>query len=121
MEQYKTGDIIQVTVTAIRPFGVFVTDSNNIDGFIHISEISDDYVKNISSYVVVGERILVKIIDINERGQLKLSLKAIKSSRKRYRKGEKMIIPDEKSFQSLKEMLPLWIRERLEREKNKEQ
>ena len=110
---YKSEDVIQVTVTAIKPYGAFVVTDDDVDGFIHISEISEEFVNRISNYVVVGEKIVVKVIDINDRGQLRLSLKAIRNSRRRYR-GYRIQMPDEKSFESLKERLPQWIREKLE-------
>lgn len=110
---YKSGDVIQVTVTAIKPYGAFVVTDDGVDGFIHISEISEEFVNRISNYIVVGEKAVVKVIDINERGQLKLSLKAIRNSRRRYR-GTRVQIPDRKSFESLRKQLPLWIKEKLE-------
>ncbi|WP_331836477.1 S1 RNA-binding domain-containing protein [Erysipelothrix piscisicarius] len=64
--------------------GAFVSIDENTTGLIHISEISDDFVRDIRQFVSQGERIIAKIIDVSEGPhQLRLSLKALNySSRK---------------------------------------
>ena len=116
LEDYKVGDIVSVTITGIQPYGAFASLPNNTNGLIHISEISNEFVRNVEQFVAVGDTINVKIIDIdNEIKQSKLSLKAIDTTRKRkekrmlYKTTRRPIIETPKRFSSLKEMLPKWI------------
>ena len=78
------GDIVDVKITGIQPYGAFASLPDNSTGLIHISEISDKFVKSIDSFVKVGEFIKVKVIDFDEEtNHAKLSLKAIDN---RYRR-----------------------------------
>ncbi|MEZ5314873.1 MAG: polyribonucleotide nucleotidyltransferase [Chlamydiales bacterium] len=64
-------------ITSVVPFGVFVEILPGKEGLCHISELSHNRIEDIHTHVKQGDRILVKILDINERGQLKLSHKAL--------------------------------------------
>ncbi len=64
-------------VTSVVPFGVFVEILPGKEGLCHISELSDARVEDINAYIKQGDKISVKVLDINERGQLKLSRKAL--------------------------------------------
>ena len=85
--KYRTGMIVEGRVTGIQPYGAFVSLDHNASGLIHISEISDGYVKDISSFVQPGDNIKVKIIDFDPRSrQAKLSLKALHKTHARNRR-----------------------------------
>lgn len=74
--KYKIGKIIKGTVSGIENYGIFVSFDQLYSGMIHISEISNDFVKNIHNIVRVGDTIYVKIIDIDEKmNHLSLSIK----------------------------------------------
>jgi small subunit ribosomal protein S1 len=79
-EGLDEGDVITVTVSNIEPYGVFVDLGNDIEGFLHISEITwDKHVKNPKEYLTVGEEIDVEVIEINsENHKLRVSLKTLK-------------------------------------------
>lgn len=64
-------------VTSVVPFGVFVEILPGKEGLCHISELSDARVEDINAYIKQGDPISVKVLDINERGQLKLSRRAL--------------------------------------------
>jgi S1 RNA binding domain protein len=64
-------------VTAIKPYGAFVRLSTGDVGMIHISEIATEYVRDISQYLSVGQKVVVKIIGRNEEGKYNLSLKRV--------------------------------------------
>lgn len=100
---FKKCDTIIVEVTALTSYGIFVK-VDDYTGLIHISEISDKYVKDINSFALVGDKVKVYILDINEEEkQLKLSYKRCKESKK-------IIIPDlEIGFKTLEEKLPTWV------------
>ncbi len=114
--KYKTGMIVEGKVTGIQPYGAFVALDRNTSGLIHISEISDGYVKNIARYVTVGEKVRVKIIDFDPKThQARLSLKALqKPGRNRTRQPahQKASLPPMKiGFHSIEEHMDEWVRE----------
>jgi len=73
------GDTITVTVSNIENYGVFVDLGNDIEGFLHISEISwNKNVKNPNDYLEVGQEIDVEVIEINSKThKLRVSLKRL--------------------------------------------
>jgi small subunit ribosomal protein S1 len=73
------GDTITVTVSNIENYGVFVDLGNDIEGFLHISEITwDKNVKNPADYLEVGQEIDVEVIEINPKThKLRVSLKRL--------------------------------------------
>lgn len=66
-------------ITSIMPFGAFVEVLPGKEGLCHISEFDKMRIENLNDYAKVGDQINVKVLDINERGQLKLSRKALLS------------------------------------------
>jgi polyribonucleotide nucleotidyltransferase len=62
--------------TSIVPFGVFVEILPGKEGLCHISEFDTSRIANLADFVKVGDLVSVKVLDINERGQIKLSRKA---------------------------------------------
>lgn len=113
----KVGDIVLVKVTGITDYGFFIEKGGDT-GLCHISEVSNNFVEDVSKFVSVGEEIYVLILDIDEVSKhLKVSIKDIyyinyedKNRIKETRKG----------FLPLKEMLPIWIDEKI-REYEKEE
>ena len=76
MKKYHAGEIVTGCVTGIEKYGVFVSLDEYYNGLIHISEISDDYVRNIHDYVKIGETINAKIMEENSKTHhVKLSIK----------------------------------------------
>ncbi|WP_139452912.1 30S ribosomal protein S1 [Campylobacter armoricus] len=73
----EVGDTIKVTVSNIEPYGAFVDLGNDIEGFLHISEISwDKNVKNPKDYIGEGQELDVEVIEINAKERrLRVSLK----------------------------------------------
>ncbi len=78
-EQLEVGDTIKVIVSNIEPYGVFVDLGNDIEGFLHVSEISwDKNIKHPKDYLKVGEEIDVEVIEIDtENRKLRVSLKSL--------------------------------------------
>ncbi len=105
MPEYKIGDIVKCKVSGEEDYGAFVTLENGYSGLIHISEISQYFVKNISDYLQLNDLIYAKIIDINEQDKkLKLSIKNIDYKHT----GEEL---KGNGFEILKENLPKWMEE----------
>ena len=73
----EVGDTIKVTVSNIEPYGAFVDLGNDIEGFLHISEISwDKNIKNPKDHINEGQEIDVEVIEIDAKGhRLRVSLK----------------------------------------------
>ena len=73
----EVGDTIKVTVSNIEPYGAFVDLSNDIEGFLHISEISwDKNIKNPKDHISEGEELDVEVIEIDAKDRrLRVSLK----------------------------------------------
>ena len=72
-----TGDVIKVVVNNIEPYGAFVDLGNDIEGFLHISEISwDKNIQNPKDFINEGDEINVEVIEIDtEKRKLRVSLK----------------------------------------------
>lgn len=65
VEDFKTGDVIKGKVVSITPFGAFVRIAPNIDGLIHISQLSLQRVANVKDVVSVGDEVEAKITEID--------------------------------------------------------
>lgn len=113
MEKYKKGDIVRVNVTGIESYGAFVNLDEYYKGLIHISEISDGFVKNINDYVKIGETIYAKVLDVREdENKVRLSIKNIRYRIKKRRRAE--VRETTSKFEPLKNNLDKWINEKLE-------
>lgn len=71
----KVGDTTNGKVTNIANFGAFVQLENGKDGLVHISEIANEFVKDINQFVEVGQEVDVQITGINKQGKFELSIK----------------------------------------------
>ena len=71
----KPGDVIQGEVTNLTKFGAFVKLANGEEGLIHISEIANEYVTDITQFVAKGDTVQVKVLVRNNKGKLDLSLR----------------------------------------------
>ena len=73
----EVGRIYKGKVARIVDFGAFVTILPGKDGLVHISQISQERVENVNEYLEEGQEILVKCLDLDARGRIKLSIKEI--------------------------------------------
>jgi len=69
------GDIVEAEVFKITTFGAFVKFFNNKKGLIHISQVSDNYVKDIARHLKLGDRVQARVIQISNDGKIDLTLK----------------------------------------------
>lgn len=75
-EKFQVGQIIEGTVTGIKPFGAFVSLDETTQGLVHISHITHGYLENINDAIKVGDTVKVKILSIDaEKGKISLSIK----------------------------------------------
>ena len=75
IEEPKVGEVYLGKVKKVTDFGAFVEITPGREGLVHISELSDRFVKNVSDVIKVGDEIWVKVINIDELGRLNLSKK----------------------------------------------
>lgn len=68
----KVGDIIDGTIANTTDYGAFVELTSEVTGLIHISALSDEYVRRVSDVVKSGDKVKVEILDIDDRGRYKL-------------------------------------------------
>ena len=75
--EVEKGKIYTGTVVSVVPFGLFLEVLPGKEGLCHISELSEERVEDINSFAKQGDIMEVKVLDINDRGQIKLSRKAV--------------------------------------------
>ena len=116
MSGLKVDDIVKGEVTGIESYGIFVKVEDDYSGLVHISEMSDRFVKDVNSYVKIGEEIHVEIKQINE--DEKKCILSIKNINYRFDKNKK-VRESVRGFYPLKKQLPIWIEEKTEEIKKK--
>ncbi len=86
-ETFKVGDLVKGTVAKIASFGAFVQLEDDIDGLVHISQLSEDHVAKVKDILKVGDDVEARVIkvDRNER-RIGLSIKAAEYSEEQLRK-----------------------------------
>lgn len=75
--QIEVGSILEGKVTGIVKFGAFVDLPDGKSGMVHISEISNTYVENVTDFLTEGQTVKVKVLAINENGKISLSMKKV--------------------------------------------
>lgn len=117
MIKYKVGKVVNVCVTGVTEYGIFVKADNNYDGLIHISEISEKFVQNPRLFVKNNESIYAEVLECDDvNHHLKLSIKNIQYRNKGLKKEK--IVETEHGFETLANKLPIWIEENVKNHKN---
>ena len=112
MPDVKKGDSVKGKVTGIENYGIFLLMDDGYTGLIHISEISDKFVRNVGDYVQVDDVVYAKVIEVdNENKRYKLTIKNYD-----YREGKSNEIVDDNGFSPLAEAVPKWMSEYKEKE-----
>ncbi len=76
----EVGSKVQGKVTGITNFGAFVELPEGSTGLVHISEVADNYVKDINEHLKVGDQVEVKVINVEKDGKIGLSIKKAKEN-----------------------------------------
>ncbi|ODM27468.1 S1 RNA-binding domain-containing protein [Acetivibrio mesophilus] len=71
----EVGKIVEGKVSGITNFGAFIQLSNGQTGLVHISEVAEEYVKDIKSHLKENQTVKVKIISVDKNGKISLSIK----------------------------------------------
>src|SRR6266478_5870139 len=76
----EVGRVYDGTVLKLLDFGAIVQLLPGKDGLLHISQISQERVNNVSDYLKEGQRVKVKVLEADEKGRVRLSMKAVKEA-----------------------------------------
>ena len=109
---FQIGDVIIGKVNQIRPYALFLTFEDGTNGLLHISELSDGYIRDIEKFGSVGDEIKVKILTIDkENGFLRVSYKQVPPEEAYSSHVNQRRLPTvtEEEFQPLKDKLDGWI------------
>ena len=71
----EVGSKLEGKITGITRFGAFVLLPGGVTGLVHISEISDSYVKDIHDHLQVNDEVTVKVINVDKDGKIGLSIR----------------------------------------------
>lgn len=77
VEEPEVGKVYDGTVVTIKDFGAFVTILPGIDGMLHVSQISDKRIANVSDVLKVGQKVRVKLVAIDDKGRLSLTMRGV--------------------------------------------
>ena len=75
--EVEVGTIYEGKVAKIMDFGAFVNILPGKDGLVHISQISDERVENVSDKLSEGDKVRVKVLEVDRQGRIRLSMKAV--------------------------------------------
>ena len=121
--KYQIGDLIIGKITSVKPYALFLAFENGSNGLLHISELSDSYIRDIEKYGSVGDEIKVKVIAIDEaNGFLRVSYKKVPEEERfstHVNESRIYLEEKEKDFSELAKNLPIWIEETLKKVKEK--
>lgn len=113
----QINDLVIGTVVNVKPYALFMSFEDGSQGLLHISEISDSYIRDIEKFGSVGDQLKVKILSIDSsNGFLRVSLKQVPSEESfsthnnSKRKAPEVTNVD---FKQLEDNLPKWIDETL--------
>lgn len=109
MEDLKVGNVVKGQVTGVESYGIFVKLNEKYTGLVHISEISEKFVKDINNYATMGETIYVEIKAIDEKS--KKCILSVKDLNYRIDENNK-VKESVRGFSPLKQHLPQWIDEK---------
>lgn len=110
---YYAGAVVSGVVSGIQAYGAFVALDEHTQGLIHISEITNGYVKDIHHFLQVGDKIDVKVLAVDEEHEkISLSLKAVEEQIVSTKQTTmKVLKPAPDGFETLREKLNEWIKQ----------
>ncbi len=118
MSKYYKDEIIEGCVTGIEKYGIFVSLDEYYSGLIHISEITDSFVKDVNNFVNVGETIRVRVLDSDDDTfHVKLSIKDL--NYRIEKRNNSHILETKHGFNTLESQLRSWIDEKKKEKKDK--
>ena len=86
----KVGSIVEGKVSGITNFGAFIELDGGGTGLVHISEVADDYVKDIKQYLKAKQEVKVKVLSIDGDGKVSLSIRQAQPPKKKSNKPQEV-------------------------------
>lgn len=115
--KYKINDLIIGKVNNVKPYAIFMSFDDGSQGLLHISEISNNYIRDIEKYATIGDEIKVKVLSIDDNnGFLRVSLKQVPEEEaysSHVNAGRKVPEVNNDAFTPLKDKLEGWINDTL--------
>ncbi|PXW91386.1 type II secretion system protein M (GspM) [Streptohalobacillus salinus] len=116
-EKFTEGQVLTGKVTGVQPYGAFVALDDQVQGLVHISEVTHGFVKDINEHISVGDEVNVKILAIDEaKNKYSLSIRATQEAPKQSaprKQQERRQAPqqEEQGFNTLKDKLGEWLKQ----------
>lgn len=124
-EKIEVGNILEGKVVKIKPFGAIVLLNGNVQGLVHISQISNSFVENINTHLSVGDIVKVKVLSVDKQAnKISLSIKDANPASQNTKKAqqnepgaENKSQPHQKSSaQPLEDKIKDWLKQSNERQ-----
>ncbi|MCG9968302.1 S1 RNA-binding domain-containing protein [Pelotomaculum terephthalicicum JT] len=104
----ELGSVVEGTVTGITNFGAFIELPGGETGLVHISEIAEVYVKDVNDFLKTSDKVKVKVISVDPKGKVGLSIKKANPAPNR--------VPKKKIQASFEDKLAKFLKESEERQ-----
>ena len=82
VREIEVGGIYYGAVTRITSFGAFVDLGNGKEGLLHISKIAKEHIRRVDDYIQIGEKVTVKVTEIDNQGRISLAMNELREKRK---------------------------------------
>lgn len=106
------GEVATGTVVRVYPSYAILLFEGGWTGLLHISELSNNYIRSFEAFVTIGSLYSVKVIEIDEKRQnVRVSLKRMLGSDKKRAFRHEKVDPNEIDFSALEARLPEWVKE----------
>lgn len=111
--KYEVNQLVEGEVVGIQPYGAFIALDEDTQGLVHISEIAHGFVKNIQDHIKVGEKVTVKILNIDEENnKFSLSIRATIDQPSKRRAPKKQVETNNTTgFNTMKDQLEVWLQQ----------
>ncbi len=102
VREIEVGGIYYGAVTRITSYGAFVDLGNGKEGLLHISKIAKEHIRRVEDYIKIGEKVTVKVTEIDHQGRINLAMNELRDKRKELKDAEEEI-QEEENEQSIKD------------------
>lgn len=113
MDDQKIGTVVEGDVTHITTFGAFVKLPDGEEGLVHISEIANEYVTDITKFVAVGDKVSVKVMARNQKNKLELSMKRAKED---FEEDAGLFVPKKSKNAAFEDRISLFLKKSEEKQ-----
>lgn len=122
---HEVGELLIGEVIKVKPYALFLKFDEGSQGLLHISEISNTYIRDIERFGAVGDKMRVKVLEVDPKnGYLRVSLKQVEREQAystHTNVHTKAVKKDEEGFRPLADRLPYWKKMTLDKIKQGEE